>query len=314
MKPSTPATRSRGSGRARWRGGSSAHSVRLNDFIGRPASWLVALRARRRAARRAVPGAIFCTPAVTTSSPAGGPETSTSSLRYPCTATRTSSTVPTGSLAARCTTHSAGCPLLCVIAAAGIAATGVPRPRRARRPAWRSRRAAAAAGVAGFRRARYVRVCARGLRRQLAQDDLELLVGRARERRPEARRLERREVVLGHVDDDLGLALVRDRDDRLALGDDLADLEAHGRHDAAARRAQHGVLAAGCARVRACRAWASAAACAVCARALRVLVVGRADRAVGLQRLAGAGDPIRPAAPARSPRSSCCRAASSASR
>ena len=38
-----------------------------------------------RATRK--PGAIFCTPAVTTSAPAGNPDTSTSSLRYPCIST-----------------------------------------------------------------------------------------------------------------------------------------------------------------------------------------------------------------------------------
>jgi hypothetical protein len=54
--------------------------------------------------------------------------------------------------------------------------------------------------------------------------------------------LERLEIVLGHVHDDLGFALVRDLDDRLARGDDLADLEAQARDDAAARCAQDGVL------------------------------------------------------------------------
>src|SRR5262249_40390475 len=43
-------------------------------------------------------GAIFWTPAVTTNAPAGGPDTSTKSLRYPWTWTGTSSTVPAGSL------------------------------------------------------------------------------------------------------------------------------------------------------------------------------------------------------------------------
>ena len=105
------------------------------------------------------PGAIFCTPAVTMSAPAGGPETRTSSLRYPCTVTRISSTVPIGSAPARRTAHNAGCPWLCVIAGAGIAATGGPAGTVsaisvAVAPSGSLR------GVAGFSRARYVRVCA----------------------------------------------------------------------------------------------------------------------------------------------------------
>ena len=46
----------------------------------RAACFVSALRAAAGSATRK-PGAIFCTPAVTTSSPAGGPDTSTSSLR-----------------------------------------------------------------------------------------------------------------------------------------------------------------------------------------------------------------------------------------
>ena len=104
------------------------------------------------------PGAIFCTPAVTTSAPAGGPETSASSLRYPCTTTLINSTVPAGSAPARRTTHSAGCPLDWVIALAGIAATEISA-------AVSSAISVAVApsgsglGLTGFNRARYVRVC-----------------------------------------------------------------------------------------------------------------------------------------------------------
>ena len=49
-------------------------------------------------------------------------------------------------------------------------------------------------------------------------------------------------MVFRHVDDDLGFALVRDRDDRLPFRDDLPDLEPHGGHGAAARCAQDRVL------------------------------------------------------------------------
>ena len=49
-------------------------------------------------------------------------------------------------------------------------------------------------------------------------------------------------MIFGHIDHDLGLALGRDRDDGLAFGDDLADLEPHGRHDTGLRCAKHRVL------------------------------------------------------------------------
>ena len=61
---------------ARW---PSAHSERLKDFIG--AACFVAVSAADGASATFRPGAIFCTPAVTTRSPAAAPETSTSSLR-----------------------------------------------------------------------------------------------------------------------------------------------------------------------------------------------------------------------------------------
>ena len=80
------------------------------------------------------------------------------------------------------------------------------------------------------------------LRRKLTQSNIEEFVGCARKRGSEVRRLEGGEVVFGHVHDDLGLALVRDRDDRLAFGDDLADFESHGRHNAALRCAQDRVV------------------------------------------------------------------------
>ena len=50
------------------------------ERLHRAACFVSALRAAPGSATRK-PGAIFCTPAVTTSSPAGGPDTSTSSLR-----------------------------------------------------------------------------------------------------------------------------------------------------------------------------------------------------------------------------------------
>jgi hypothetical protein len=53
---------------------------------------------------------------------------------------------------------------------------------------------------------------------------------------------EGRKVVLGHVDHDFGLALVRERYDRLTGCDDLADLDPQVRHDAAGRRTQDSVL------------------------------------------------------------------------
>ena len=115
-----------------------------------------------------------------------------------------------------------------MIAARGSRPPAFRRPR-ARRRAWRSRRAAAAAGCAGFSRARKVRVCRAACGESSRSTTSKVCVGRARERRLVARRLERREVILRHVDDDLGLAVVGDRDDRLAFGDDLADLEAHAR-------------------------------------------------------------------------------------
>ena len=68
VKPNTPAmtmTRIRNKTMARW---FSAHSVRLNDFIARPVSrWVRGAGEERDLSS----GAIFCTPAVTTSSPAG---------------------------------------------------------------------------------------------------------------------------------------------------------------------------------------------------------------------------------------------------
>ena len=119
VKPSTPPmpiTRIRNSTMARW---FSAHSVRLNDFIGRPASCRHRARSPGSATRN--PGRHLLH--------AGGDD----ERRRPAARTRAprrcdsrglppamSSTVPTGSAPARRTTHSAGWPLLCVIAAAGI--------------------------------------------------------------------------------------------------------------------------------------------------------------------------------------------------
>ena len=96
------------------------------------------------------------------------------------------------------------------------------------------------------------------------------------------RLLERGEVVLRHVDHDLGLAVVRDRDDRLARSHDLAGFEAHGRNDTTARRPEHGVL-----QLVACECELPRLGLRGSLRrprgTLRVLVVGDADRTVGLQ-------------------------------
>ena len=98
------------------------------------------------------------------------------------------------------------------------------------------------------------------------------------------RLLERGEVVLRHVDDDLGLALVRERDDRLARGHDLADLEAQGRDNTAARRAQRGVLQLVACEFELPRLRLGGGLGGLCI-ALRVLFVGFADRPVELQPL-----------------------------
>ena len=228
------------------------------------------------------PGAIFCTPAVTTSSPACGPETSTSSLRYPWTTTFVRSTVPTASVPARRTTQTAGWPLFCVMADAGIAAAGVSADRAlddergARAERQRARRRGLEAGAERPRRRSR-------LRRQFPQHDVERLVGRTREHGLVPRRLEGRQLILGHVDDDFRLDLLRDRDDRLPFGHDLADLELHAGDDAILRRAQRGVLEAIAREVELARVGFGGRTRRL-RHALRFLVVGGADRAVGLQR------------------------------
>ena len=184
--PPTPITRIRNSTMARW---FSAHSVRLKDFIGRPAS-MASLRAASGSATRN-PGAIFCTPAVTMSAPGGGPETSTSSLRYPCTVTRIRSTVPTGSLPAR-THHPQRRLPIALRDRAGRdrrhrrvcrRVLGDQRGRRAERQALWARWASS--------RARYVRVCAAACGDSSRSTTSNVVVGRARQRGLEARLLER---------------------------------------------------------------------------------------------------------------------------
>ena len=124
----------------------------------------------------------------------------------------------------------------------------------------------------------------RRLRRQFPQHDLERLLGRACEPRLVTRRLEYREVILGHVGHDLGLAFVGDRDDRLPFGHDLSDLEAHGGDDTALRRAQHRVLQPIACKLELPRLGLGRGRSRL-RTALRLLVVGYAHRAVALQRV-----------------------------
>jgi hypothetical protein len=106
-------------------------------------------------------------------------------------------------------------PLLCVMAAAGIAATDAS--------ASTCSTMSVAVAPSGSGRA------TTGFRR-------------ARRRRSEATTLERGEVIFGHIYNGLRLALVRDRDDRLPVGDDLPHLKAHRCDDAALGCAQDGVF------------------------------------------------------------------------
>ena len=90
-------------------------------------------------------------------------------------------------------------------------------------------------------------------------------------------------MIFRHVDHDLGLALGGDRHDRLALGDDLSDLGAHHGHDAAARRAKDGVLQP-VARELELALVGLGRRLRLLRAGLRLLFVGCAHRAVGLQR------------------------------
>ena len=108
---------------------SSAHWVRLKDFMARLAASSAAVASWSGSATTR-PGDILWTPAVTTTVPSFGPDTSTASLRYPRTATGTSSTravclPPTGRA-----TQTAGLPSRCVNAVAGTEAAGAPAPIR----------------------------------------------------------------------------------------------------------------------------------------------------------------------------------------
>ena len=148
---------------------------------------------------------------------------------------------------------------------------------RARAERQRPRRRGLQAGAEGARRRS-------SLRRELPQHDVERLVGRAREHGLVPRRLECRQLVLGHVDDDLRLDLLRDRDDRLPFGHDLADLELHTGDHAILRCAQRRVLQAIAREVELSRVGFGGGARRLRA-ALRFLFVGRADRTVRLQRV-----------------------------
>ena len=69
-------------------------------------------------------------------------------------------------------------------------------------------------------------------------------------------------MILRHIGDDLGLALVGNRDNRLTLGDDLSGFETHGGNDTA-RDARSTVYFSRLRASSSCRAAASAVADAV---------------------------------------------------
>ena len=281
---------------------SSAHSVRLKLFIGRPAASCrlgeVGFSERRTGQRDLQSGRHLLHPCGD-DLPAGrhaGDQREIVAIAVHRHGIR--STLPTGSLPACLTTQTAGWPLAWVSAVAGIAATctsddhpvGHQRGGRAERQRPGAHRLQPGAVGARLRR---------GLRRQLAQRHLELLVRRARERGLEVRLLERGSA---------GLPARRRRSPGVP-GSAMAttgwpsattwpDLEAHRSDDAAARGAQHRVLQAVARELELARLRLFGRLRRLRA-AVGVLVVGDADRAVGLQRRPGACGPIRPGGPAR---------------
>ena len=161
-------------------------------------------------------------------------------------------TVPIGASPAGRAVHSAGCPLICVIAAAGIDAKRSP-------PSSCSATSVAVAPSGSARGAHRLqagairaRLCGR-LRRELAQFDFELS---SRDRSPatpcSATVLKACEVRLGHVHDDLGLTLVRNGESPAGPRRRPVRLRASrsSRHRRSMRAAR--CNSPGCARVRAC--------------------------------------------------------------
>ena len=87
-------------------------------------------------------------------------------------------------------------------------------------------------------------------------------------------------MILRYVGDDLGLALVGNRDNRLTFGDDLSGFETHRGNDTSARCTQHGVLQPIARQLELPgRGLGGRRRCFMTGP--RLLVVGNADRAVG---------------------------------
>ena len=173
---------------ARWL---SAHSVRLKDFIGRPASfrgWT-----RRPGSATFKPGAIFCTPAVTTSSPAG--RAGHEHLVVAVAVHRDGEQIDGSKRLGACAANDPYRGLALVLRDRRSRDCGCRRfADRALDDERGALRRAGAGGVSrASSRARNVRVCRRRLRRQFPQHDLERLLGRARQPRFVARRLEYRQ-------------------------------------------------------------------------------------------------------------------------